>query len=84
MSQMHGLALSIVLMATAANLISRWIKEYKWIAWIGFLVTGKSDEKLKYIKIILPKSEAFLELMKLLVKNINEKTFWNPSFVFYS
>ena len=30
-----GLALSIVLMATAANLISKWINEYKWIAWIG-------------------------------------------------
>ena len=30
-----GLVLSIVLMATAANLISRWINEYKWIAWIG-------------------------------------------------
>ena len=33
-----GLALSIVLMATAANLISRWIKEYKWIAWAGLIV----------------------------------------------
>ena len=32
-----GLALSIVLMATAANLISKWIKEYRWIAWIGIL-----------------------------------------------
>ena len=32
-----GLALSIVLMATAANLISRWIKEFKWIAWIGLI-----------------------------------------------
>ena len=32
-----GLALSIVLMATAANLISRWIQEYKWIAWVGLL-----------------------------------------------
>jgi YjbE family integral membrane protein len=30
-----GLVLSIVLMATAANLISKWINEYKWIAWIG-------------------------------------------------
>ena len=30
-----GLTLSIILMATAANLISRWITEYKWIAWIG-------------------------------------------------
>ena len=32
-----GLALSIALMATAANLISKWIKEYRWIAWIGLL-----------------------------------------------
>ena len=32
-----GLVLSIVLMATAANLISGWIKKYKWIAWAGLL-----------------------------------------------
>ena len=32
-----GLVLSIVLMATAATLISRWIKKYKWIAWVGLL-----------------------------------------------
>jgi YjbE family integral membrane protein len=32
-----GLALSIILMATAATIISRWIKEYKWIAWIGLI-----------------------------------------------
>ena len=32
-----GLVLSIILMATAANLISKWIKEYKWIAWVGLL-----------------------------------------------
>ena len=30
-----GLALSIILMATAATLISGWIKKYKWIAWAG-------------------------------------------------
>ena len=30
-----GLALSIALMATAATLISSWIKKYRWIAWIG-------------------------------------------------
>ena len=30
-----GLVLSIVLMATAATLISGWIKKYKWIAWVG-------------------------------------------------
>ena len=32
-----GLVLSIALMATAANLISKWIKEYRWIAWAGIL-----------------------------------------------
>ena len=32
-----GLVLSIVLMAVAANLISNWIKKYKWIAWLGLL-----------------------------------------------
>ena len=32
-----GLLLSIILMAVAANLISSWIKKYKWIAWIGLL-----------------------------------------------
>jgi YjbE family integral membrane protein len=32
-----GLALSIILMATAASLISKWISEYKWIAWLGLL-----------------------------------------------
>jgi len=32
-----GLILSIILMAIAANLISGWIKKYKWIAWIGLL-----------------------------------------------
>ena len=30
-----GLVLSIFLMATAATLISRWIKKYRWIAWLG-------------------------------------------------
>ena len=32
-----GLVLSIILMAVAANLISNWIKKYKWIAWVGLL-----------------------------------------------
>ena len=32
-----GLLLSIILMAVAANLISKWIKKYKWIAWLGLL-----------------------------------------------
>ena len=30
-----GLVLSIALMATAATLISKWIKKYRWIAWVG-------------------------------------------------
>ena len=30
-----GLVLSIALMATAATLISGWIKKYTWIGWIG-------------------------------------------------
>ena len=34
-----GLVLSIVLMATAATLISNWIKKYKWIAWAGLLLS---------------------------------------------
>ena len=32
-----GLILSILLMATVANVISKWIKKYKWIAWLGLL-----------------------------------------------
>ena len=32
-----GLILSIILMAVAANLISQWIKKYKWIAWVGLI-----------------------------------------------
>ena len=50
-----GLALSIVLMATAANLISKWIKEYKWIAWIGLFAILVVAIELIYtdIKILL-------------------------------
>tara|TARA_Y100001970_G_scaffold222234_1_gene273238 strand:- start:39 stop:614 length:576 start_codon:yes stop_codon:yes gene_type:complete len=32
-----GLILSIVLMATIATIISKWIKKYKWIGWLGLL-----------------------------------------------
>ena len=32
-----GLFLSIILMATVANIISKWIKTYKWIGWLGLL-----------------------------------------------
>jgi YjbE family integral membrane protein len=32
-----GLILSIILMATAANIISKWIQKYKWIGWAGLI-----------------------------------------------
>ena len=32
-----GLILSIILMATVANIISKWIKKYKSIGWLGLL-----------------------------------------------
>ena len=33
-----GLVLSILLMATIANVtISKWIKKYKWIGWLGLI-----------------------------------------------
>ena len=32
-----GLVLSIILMAPAASLISKWIKKHRWIAWLGLL-----------------------------------------------
>ena len=32
-----GLILSIVLMATVATIISKWIKKYKWIGWLGLI-----------------------------------------------
>ena len=32
-----GLVLSIILMATVATVISKWIKKYKWIGWLGLI-----------------------------------------------
>ena len=32
-----GLMLSILLMATVATILSKWIKKYKWIGWLGLL-----------------------------------------------
>ena len=32
-----GLLLSIIMMATMANLISKWVKSYPWLAWLGLL-----------------------------------------------
>jgi len=50
-----GLILSIILMAVAATLISKWIKEHKWIAWIGLLAILIVALKLIYtdIKILI-------------------------------
>ena len=50
-----GLALSIILMATAATLISGWIKKYKWIAWVGLLAVLIVAIELIYtdIKVLL-------------------------------
>ncbi len=50
-----GLILSIILMAVAANLISGWIKKYKWIAWVGLLAILFVAIELIYtdIKILL-------------------------------
>ena len=46
-----GLVLSIVLMATAATLISGWIKKYRWIAWLGLLAILIVALELIYIDI---------------------------------
>ena len=50
-----GLVLSIILMATAATLISGWIKKYKWIAWAGLIAILIVAIELIYtdIKIII-------------------------------
>jgi len=48
-----GLLLSIILMATAANLISKWINEYKWIAWVGLIAILVVAIKLIYADIML-------------------------------
>ncbi len=50
-----GLLLSIILMAVAANLISQWIKKYKWIGWLGLLAIFFVSIELIYtdIKILI-------------------------------
>ena len=50
-----GLVLSIILMATVANVISGWIKKYKWIGWLGLLAILAVAIELIYsdIKIFL-------------------------------
>ena len=46
-----GLTLSIALMAFTANLIAKWIKTYKWIAWLGLLAILVVAIELIYIDI---------------------------------
>ena len=50
-----GLILSILLMATVANVISKWIKKYRWIGWLGLLAILAVAIELIYsdIKIFL-------------------------------
>ena len=50
-----GLVLSIVLMATAATLISGWIKKYTWIGWVGLFAILAVAIELIYtdLKLIL-------------------------------
>ena len=48
-----GLVLSIILMATVANVISKWIKKYKWIGWLGLLAIVVVAIDLIYSDLIL-------------------------------
>ena len=46
-----GLVLSILLMATVANVISSWIEKYKWIGWLGLLTILAVAIELIYIDV---------------------------------
>ena len=48
-----GLVLSIILMATVANIISKWIKKYKWIGWLGLLAIVVVAVELIYSDLII-------------------------------
>ena len=48
-----GLILSIVLMATVANIISVWIKKYKWIGWLGLLAIVVVAVELIYSDLLI-------------------------------
>ena len=48
-----GLILSIILMATVANIISKWIKKYKWIGWLGLLAIVVVAIELIYNDLII-------------------------------
>ena len=48
-----GLVLSILLMATVATIISKWIKKYKWIGWFGLLAILAVAVELIYSDLII-------------------------------
>ena len=48
-----GLILSIILMATVANIISKWIKKYKWIGWLGLLAIVVVAIELIYSDLVI-------------------------------
>ena len=61
-------------MATAANLISKWIKEYKWIAWVGLIAILVVAVELIYtdIKILF----LIMYLQKINLKNKYALNHW--------
>jgi len=48
-----GLVLSILLMATVATIISKWIKKYKWIGWLGLLAIMVVAVELIYSDLVI-------------------------------
>jgi len=48
-----GLILSIILMATVANIISKWIKKYKSIGWLGLIAILAVAVELIYSDIVI-------------------------------
>ena len=48
-----GLVFSILLMATVATIISKWIKKYKWIGWFGLLAILAVAVDLIYSDLII-------------------------------
>ena len=48
-----GLILSIILMATVANVISKWIKKYKWIGWLGLVAIMVVAVELIYSDLLI-------------------------------
>ena len=48
-----GLILSIILMATVATIISKWIKKYKWIGWLGLAAIVVVAVELIYSDLVI-------------------------------